>query len=90
MGLCCLFSCRQRTSDVDHAQQSKDQSLNKAGEQVEVAAQKSGDAEGQDGNAGEDSHSFQQTEEAQNAAQNCHDEGQLLFYRKEAENLPWN
>ena len=78
-GLFCLVGIGAGTGNIDHAQQAEDQRLDEAGEQVKIAAQDSGDAEGQDGNAGQKTGGLQQTEESQNQGDDAKDQCDGFF-----------
>ena len=54
--------------NIDHGKQSKDQRLDKAGEQVKVKRQNRGNTQGKNGYSGKNAKGLQKTEEPQSAA----------------------
>ena len=56
-----LFGLGQRSGDIDHGQQCEHIGLDKAGEEVKVAAEHGGNAVGQEGEIGENTGDVQQT-----------------------------
>ena len=78
LGCLGLFGLGQGSGDVDHGQQGEHVGLDKSGEEIKVAGENSGQAVSQNGNTCQNAGGLEQTEEAEDTAENAGYQGQLF------------